>query len=185
MGAQIGYLVLLYPLYLLTIFVTCGLYIIPIFYGITRRTYITGDFMYERGSSDTLEMIISVRKLSTKIFSSLYLGSLFFITVIYGDTFPVNSKGEYNDFLKFFEVPFSPYILAARYVYIVAVIIITRLVETINCKCCELHICDECYFEPRHCEPCVKGCVYPKRQKYIDEGRKEFERLLQEHNIGE
>ena len=185
MGAQIGYLVLLYPLYLLTIFVTCGLYIIPIFYGITRRTYITGDFMYERGSSDTLEMIISVRKLSTKIFSSLYLGSLFFITVIYGDTFPVNSKGEYNDFLKFFEVPFSPYILAARYVYIVAVIIITRLVETINCKCCELHICDECYFEPRHCEPCVKGCIYPKRQKYIDEGRKEFERLLQEHNIGE
>ena len=62
MGAQIGYLVLLYPLYLLTIFVTCGLYIIPIFYGITRRTYITGDFMYERGSSDTLDMIISVRK---------------------------------------------------------------------------------------------------------------------------
>ena len=184
-GAQIGYLVLLYPLYLLIIFVTCGLYIIPIFYGITRRTYITGDFIYEKGSSDALEMIISVRKLSTKIFSSLYLGSLFFITVIYGETYPVNSKGEYNDFLKFFEVPFSKYILVARYVYIVVVIIITRLVEKISCKCCELNICDECYFEPRPCEPCVKGCIYPKRQKYIDEGRREFERLLHNENPGE
>ena len=141
--------------------------------------------MYERGSSDALEMIISVRKLSTKIFSSLYLGSLFFITVIYGETYPVNSKGEYNDFLKFFEVPFSKYILVARYVYIVVVIIITRLVEKISCKCCELNICDECYFEPRPCEPCVKGCIYPKRQKYIDEGRREFERLLHNENPGE
>ena len=183
--AQIGLLVALYPLYLLTIFVTCGLYIIPIFYGITRRTYITGDFMYEKGSSDALEMIISVRKLSTKIFSSLYLGSLFFITVIYGDTFPVNSKGEYNDFLKFFEVPFSPYILAARYVYIFVVIIITRLVESINCKCCKLNICDECYFEPRPCEPCVKSCIYPKREKYIEEGRREFDRLLHNENPNE
>ena len=183
--AQIGLLVALYPLYLLTIFVTCGLYIIPIFYGITRRTYITGDFMYEKGSSDALEMIISVRKLSTKIFSSLYLGSLFFITVIYGDTFPVNSKGEYNDFLKFFEVPFSPYILAARYVYIFVVIIITRLVESINCKCCTLNICDECYFEPRPCEPCVKSCIYPKREKYIEEGRREFDRLLHNENPNE
>jgi len=32
--------------------------------------------MFEKGSSYTLEMFISVRKLSTKIFSSLYLGSL-------------------------------------------------------------------------------------------------------------
>jgi hypothetical protein len=179
---QIGYLVLLYPLYLLTIFVTCGLYIIPIFYGITRRTFITGDFMYERSSSDTLEMIISVRKLSTKIFSSLYLGSLFFITIFLRDTFPVNSKGEYNEFLKFFEVPYSPYILAARYVYIIVVIILTRLVEKISMKCCEINICDECYFEPRTCEPCVKPCVLPQREKYIEEGRREVERLLNEEN---
>ena len=182
MGAQIGYLVLLYPLYLLTIFVTCGLYIIPIFYGITRRTFITGDFMYERSSSDTLEMVISVRKLSTKIFSSLYLGSLFFITIFLRDTFPVNSKGEYNEFLKFFEVPYSPYILAVRYVYIFVVIILTRLVEKISMKCCEINICDECYFEPRTCEPCVKPCVLPQREKYIEEGRREVERLLNEEN---
>ena len=181
-GTQIGYTILLYPFYLLTIFVTCGLYIIPIFYGITRRTFITGDFMYERSSSDTLEMVISVRKLSTKIFSSLYLGSLFFITIFLRDTFPVNSKGEYNEFLKFFEVPYSPYILAVRYVYIFVVIILTRLVEKISMKCCEINICDECYFEPRTCEPCVKPCVLPQREKYIEEGRREVERLLNEEN---
>ena len=177
-GVQLGYLIFIYPLYLIVIFATCGIYIIPIFYSITRRTFITGDFIYEKNSADTLQMIISVRRLSSKIFSALYLSSLFYITFILEETFPVNSKGEYNEFLKFFEVPFSPVVLTLRYVYIIAVMIITRLVESINLKCCTYNICDECYFEPRPCEPCVQYCIEPKRQKYIKAGKHEIDRLL-------
>ena len=181
-GIQLGSLLLMYPLYLIIIFATCGIYIIPIFYSITRRNYITGDFIYEKGGSDTLEMIISVRKLSAKIFSALYLSSLFYITFILEDTFPINKKGEENEFLKFFNLPFSPYVLAIRYVYVVAIMIITRLVESINCKCFVYNMCDECYFEPRPCEPCVKMCIEPKRKKYIAVGKREADRLLGNSN---
>ena len=177
-GIQLSSLLLIYPLYLIIIFATCGIYIIPIFYAVTNRTFITGDFIYEKGSSDTLEMIISVRKLSSKIYSALYLSSLFYITFILEDTFPINSKGEENQFLKFFELPFTGVVLALRYVYILAVMIITRLVESINCKCCVFNLCDECYFEPRPCEPCVNVCIKPAREKYIKAGKKEAYRIL-------
>ena len=179
-GIQLGSLLLMYPLYLIVIFATCGIYIIPVFYSITKRTSITGYFVYEKGASDTLEMIMSVRKLSSKIFSCLYLSSLFYITFILNETFPRNSKGEYYQFLKFFEVPFSPVVLALRYVYIIAVMVITRLVESINCKCCVFNLNDECHFEPRPCEPCINVCIEPKREKYITAGKREADRIL--HN---
>ena len=175
---QLGSLLLMYPLYMVVIFATCGIYIIPVFYSITRRAFISGDFIYEKKSSDTLEMIISVRKLSSKIFSCLYLSVLFYTTYILNDTFPRNSKGEYNQFLKFFEVPYSVYVLAVRYVYIIAVIILTRLFEKINCKCCVIYLSDECYFEPRPCEPCVQICIEGKRNQYIETGKKEADRIL-------
>ena len=177
-GIQLGSLLLMYPLYLIVIFFTCGIYIFPVFYSITKRNFITGYFIYEKGASDTLEMIISVRKLSSKIFSCLYLSSLFYITFILNETFPRNSKGEYYQFLKFFEVPFSPVVLALRYVYIIAIMIITRLVESINCKCFVYNVNDECYFEPRPCEPCIRVCIEPKREKYIAAGKKEADRIL-------
>jgi hypothetical protein len=182
-GIQLGMLVLIYPLYLITIFVTCGIYIIPIFYGITQRNFITGEFMYERGGSDSLEMIKSVRKLSTKMFSALYLSSLFYITFVLRESFPINSKGEQFEFLKFFEVPLSAVVLGLRYFFIIFVMILTRLVESINCKCFVMNICDECYFEPRPCEPCFKGCVERKRNKYIEAGKSEASRLLSYENI--
>ena len=179
---QLGYLLLLYPFYLLTIFVTCGLYIIPIFYSITQRTFITGDFMYDRSSSDTLEMVISVRKLTSKIFSAIYLSCLFYITFILNETFPTDSNGEYNEFLKFFYVPHSPFILAFRYVYIVCVMILTRIVEKINCGCCEFAICDECCFEPHPLDPCISCFTKEKRETYIEEGRRETEKILGSQN---
>ena len=177
-GIQLGSLILIYPLYLLVIFATCGIYVIPIFYSMIRRTFITGYFIYEKGCADSLEMIISVRKMSTKIFSALYLSSLFYITFILRETFPVNSKGEYIQFLKFYEVPFSAYVLAVRYFFIILIMILSRLVESINFKCCVFNLCDECYFEPRPCEPCVRKCIEPKRQKYIQAGKKIADRLL-------
>ena len=185
MGTQLGYLLMIYPLYLLTIFVTCGLYIIPIFYSITQRTFITGDFMYDRSSSDTLEMVISVRKLTSKVFSAVYLGSLFYITFILNETFPTDSNGEYNEFLKFYNVPHSPVILALRYVYVVAVMFLTRITEKINCGCCQFSICDECYFEPHPLEPCISCCTEEKRETYLEEGRRETEKILGSQNSKE
>ena len=175
-GIQLSSLLLIYPLYIIVIFATCGIYIIPIFYSMIRRTFITGDFIYEKSCADTLEMIISVRKLSTKIFSALYLSSLFYITFVLNE--PFNSKEENYEFLQFYKVPHSPFILAARYVFIIAIMIFSRLVESINFKCCVFNLCDECYFEPRPCEPCVRSCIEPKRQKYIQAGRKIADRIL-------
>ena len=175
-GIQLSSLLLIYPLYIIVIFATCGIYIIPIFYSMIRRTFITGDFIYEKSCADTLEMIISVRKLSTKIFSALYLSSLFYITFVLNE--PFNSKEENYEFLQFYKVPHSPFILAARYVFIIAIMILSRLVESINFKCCVFNLCDECYFEPRPCEPCVRSCIEPKRQKYIQAGRKIADRIL-------
>jgi hypothetical protein len=175
-GIQLSSLLLIYPLYIIVIFATCGIYIIPIFYSMIRRTFITGDFIYEKCCADTLEMIISVRKLSTKIFSALYLSSLFYITFVLNE--PFNSKEENYEFLQFYKVPHSPFILAARYVFIIAIMILSRLVESINFKCCVFNLCDECYFEPRPCEPCVRSCIEPKRQKYIQAGRKIADRIL-------
>ena len=175
-GIQLSSLLLIYPLYIIVIFATCGIYIIPIFYSMIRRTFITGDFIYEKSCADTLEMIISVRKLSTKIFSALYLSSLFYITFVLNE--PFNSKEENYEFLQFYKVPHSPFILAARYVFIIAIMILSRLVESINFKCCVFNLCDECYFEPRPCEPCVSSCIEPKRQKYIQAGRKIADRIL-------
>ena len=175
-GIQLSSLLLIYPLYIIVIFATCGIYIIPIFYSMIRRTFITGDFIYEKSCADTLEMIISVRKLSTKIFSALYLSSLFYITFVLNE--PFNSKEENYEFLQFYKVPHSPFILAARYVFIIAIMILSRLVESINFKCCVFNLCDECYFEPRPCEPCVRSCIEPKRQKYIQAGKKIADRIL-------
>ena len=175
-GIQLSSLLLIYPLYIIVIFATCGIYIIPIFYSMIRRTFITGDFIYEKSCADTLEMIISVRKLSTKIFSALYLSSLFYITFVLNE--PFNSKEENYEFLQFYKVPHSPFILAARYVFIIAIMILSRLVESINFKCCVFNLCDECYFEPRPFEPCVRSCIEPKRQKYIQAGRKIADRIL-------
>ena len=175
-GIQLSSLLLIYPLYIIVIFATCGIYIIPIFYSMIRRTFITGDFIYEKSCADTLEMIISVRKLSTKIFSALYLSSLFYITFVLNE--PFNSKEENYEFLQFYKVPHSPFILAARYVFIIAIMILSRLVESINFKCCVFNLCDECYFEPRPCEPCVRSCIEPKRQKYIQAGKEIADRIL-------
>ncbi len=80
--------------------------------------------------------------------------------------------------MQFYKVPHSPFILAARYVFIIAIMILSRLVESINFKCCVFNLCDECYFEPRPCEPCVRSCIEPKRQKYIQAGRKIADRIL-------
>ena len=177
-GVQLGSLLLLYPVFLIVIFATCGIYLIPILYAVIRRTIITGDFIYQRGTADTLQLVVSVRKLSSMIFSALYLSSLFYITFILRESFPKNSKGEYNEFLKFYELPLSPVVLALRYVYIIGVMILTRLIEKINCKCFEVGICDECCFEPRPCEPCFKICVEGKRKSYLREGAREIERVL-------
>ena len=80
--------------------------------------------------------------------------------------------------MKFYEVPFSAYVLAVRYFFIILIMILSRLVESINFKCCVFNLCDECYFEPRPCEPCVRSCIEPKRQKYIQAGRKIADRIL-------
>ena len=182
MAIQLGWLVVLYPLFLIIIFATCGIYLIPILYAVIRRTIITGDFIYQKGTADTLQLVKSVRKLSSMIFSSLYLSSLFYITFILRESFPYNSKGEYTEFLKFYEVPLSPVILALRYFYIIFVIFLTRIIEKINCKCFEIGICDECCFEPRPCEPCCNPCIKGKRKTYIQEGRREIIRLIGNDN---
>ena len=70
----IGY-IFLFPL----IAISTGIYIIPILYAVIKRQFITGELIYDRGFSNNLEIILSVKKITSSVAASMYLGALFLI----------------------------------------------------------------------------------------------------------
>ena len=151
-----------YILVFLCLFIATGIYVLPLLYSLVCRRLITGDFLYAKDSSDTIDLIVSLEKLTENAFPCIYLSSVFYGTIYY------KSKKEKFDMnaLYFFEIPHSNIILYFRDVYLTVTIIIPLLFEKISFRCFKIIISDELYFGNNCC------CYKKKRKKYIEEGKK-------------
>ena len=108
-----------------------------------------------------------------------YLNCLFYIVFIREEKFTVFTKGD-NPYviLEYFKFPHTKFVLTFKYVILLLFIFITRAFESFNLFCFKINICDECSFEPRDKEPCLKKCLEGKRNDYIQQGLIERQRLL-------
>jgi len=151
-----------YPIIFIALFIATGIYVLPLLYSLVCRRIITGDFLYARDSSDTIDLIVSLEKITENTFPCIYLSSVFYGTIYY------KSKKEKFDLnaLYFFDIPHSNIILYFRDVYLVISIIIPLLFEKIPLKCFKIIISDELYFGNNCC------CYKAKRKEYIEEGEK-------------
>ena len=153
-----------------------GIYILPLLYSLINRRPISGDFLYAKNSSDTIDLAESLGKITEMIFPSIYLSSVFYGMIYYSSK---NNKANIIfdvDCLTFFQVPEFRLILYYKYIPILFFMFIMRYFESINLKCLKfkIHISDECCFDPRNCDDCCRSWYENKRKEYIDEGRKEM-----------
>ena len=168
---------IIYPIIYLCLNIATGIYIIPMLYSLINRRSLTGNFLYAKNSSDTIDLIESLGNITEMIFPSIYLSS-----VLYGMIFYSSSSNEKKiefdvDCLTFFQIPNFEYIFYYKYIPFLIFIIIMRYFESINLKCIKclklkIHISDECYFDPRKIDSCFQPCYKERRLEYIDEGRK-------------
>ena len=156
-----------YPIIFFCLFIATGIYVLPLLYSLVCRRKITGDFLYAKDSSDTIDLIVSLEKITENAFPCIYLSSVFYGTIYY------KSKKEKFDMnaLYFFDIPHSNIILYFRDVYLVISIIIPLLFEKIPLRCFKIIISDELYFGNDCC------CYKKKRKQYIQEGIKYREEL--------
>ena len=156
-----------YPIIFFCLFIATGIYVLPLLYSLVCRKKITGDFLYAKDSSDTIDLIVSLEKITENAFPCIYLSSVFYGTIYY------KSKKEKFDMnaLYFFDIPHSNIILYFRDVYLVISIIIPLLFEKIPLRCFTIIISDELYFGNDCC------CYKEKRKEYIEEGKKYREEL--------
>jgi hypothetical protein len=156
-----------YPIIFFCLFIATGIYVLPLLYSLVCRKKITGDFLYAKDSSDTIDLIVSLEKITENAFPCIYLSSVFYGTIYY------KSKKEKFDMnaLYFFDIPHSNIILYFRDVYLVISIIIPLLFEKIPLRCFTIIISDELYFGNDCC------CYKNKRKQYIQEGIKYREEL--------
>lgn len=188
------------PLDIIANFVIFGFYIFLIFYSILNRKYISGDFFYGKNNSDNLNLIYSVNTLTGSIVALLYLGTLYYITMVKKEKYFIGKDNPYL-FLDLLKIPHMQIVLYLRYIFILICCLITRVLEKINiqlikcffcckflfcCNCCskackkkiKIDICDECSFEPRDREPCCRKLLEGNRNKYIEKGKEEEIRLV-------
>ena len=128
-----------------TLIINTGFYFIPILYAVVKRRPITGELIYDRGFSNNLEIILTVKKISSLVFASLYLGALSMILLYEDEPGKVVDKEEFNDFFKFFYLPYTVAVLVLKFVFLLLLSIITHL-EYIKIPCTELYIADEGVF---------------------------------------
>ena len=138
----IGY-IFLFPL----IAISTGIYIIPILYTVIKRQFITSEIIYDRGFSNNLEIILNVKKITSSVAASMYLGALFLIHFLSKEK-PTEEK--YKEFFQFFDIPFTEAVFALKFVFLVFVMVITNL-EYINFRCFEISIPDEGNFYLDNC----------------------------------
>ena len=156
-----------YPIIFIGLFLSASIYVLPLLYSLVCRRLITGDFLYTKDSSDTIDLIISLEKMTENAFPCIYLSSVFYGTIFYKSK---NVKFDMNA-LYFFEIPHSNIILYFRYVYLLICIIIPKFVESISFKCFKIILSDEFYFDKDCC------CYKEKRKEIIEEGKKYKESL--------
>ena len=156
-----------YPIIFICLFLSASIYVLPLLYSLVCRRLITGDFLYAKDSSDTIDLIISLEKMTENAFPCIYLSSVFYGTIFYKSK---NVKFDMNA-LYFFEIPHSNIILYFRDVYLLICIIIPKFVESISFKCFKIILSDEFYFDKDCC------CYKEKRKEIIEEGKKYKESL--------
>ena len=64
-----------YPLFFALFIPTTAVFITPLLYALINRRKITGDFLYANNSSDTIDLVESLGKITEMIFPSLYLNN--------------------------------------------------------------------------------------------------------------
>ena len=151
----IGYPIL-FPLFA----ITTGLYLTPILYSVVKKQFITGEYIYGRGFSNNLEIISSVRKITSSVAASMYLGALFTIHVIIKEK-PTEEK--YKEFFQFYDIPYTDAVFALKFVFLICVMAISNL-EYINFGCYELPISDEGNF---YLNSCIFGILEGRKKHYL------------------
>ena len=172
--------IILYPLFYFIVFFLAGIYYYPFIYSIRKRTFITGEFFYGKKCSDMLGIITSVKEMTKYMNPLFYLNCLYYLAFIRKEKFTVFTKHGDNPYviLEYFKFPYTKLVLTFKYAILLLFILITRSFERINFICFNINICDECTFEPRDKEPCLKKCLEGKRNDYIQQGLSERQRLL-------
>ena len=171
---EIILMLLAYPVVFVGLFISISLYILPLSYSLIYRKIVTGDFFYANYSSDTIDLVESLGKITEKVCPCLYVSSFFYGYVYFStreENFDINT-------LYFFEIPYSNIILFGKDAYVLICILITKFIEEINIKCFnfEININDECLFDKdgKCCSCCSCCSSYKKRRnEYIEQGKKE------------
>ena len=167
-------MLLAYPVVFVGLFISISLYILPLSYSLIYRKIVTGDFFYANYSSDTIDLVESLGKITEKVCPCLYVSSFFYGYVYFStreENFDINT-------LYFFEIPYSNIMLFGKDAYVLICILITKFIEEINIKCFnfEININDECLFDKdgKCCSCCSCCSSYKKRRnEYIEQGKKE------------
>ena len=171
--------IICYPIMFFALIIGTGVYVIPLLYSLINRTPITGDFIYAKNSSDTIDLIESLGNITEMIFPSLYLSSVFYGMIYYSSTSNEENLAFDLDCLTFFHLPKFKLLIYYKYIPILIIIVLTRYFESIKLKCLKcikcishtINISDECYFDASCCK---KNCFANERMHYIEEGRKEM-----------
>ena len=69
---EILYMIIGYPIIFVCLFIATAIYVLPLLYSLVCRRLITGDFLYAKDSSDTIDLIISLEKITENAFPCIY-----------------------------------------------------------------------------------------------------------------
>ena len=166
LAGQIFSFFIAYPILLPTLAISTGLYLTPILYAVVKKQFITGDYIYGRGFSNNLEIISSVKKITSSVAASMYLGASFSIHVILKEK---PSEEKYKEFFQFYDLPHSDAVFALKFIFLIFVMAISNL-EYINFGCYELPITDEGNF---YLNSCICGILDGRKKQYLQIAQQE------------
>ena len=165
-----------FPIIYFTLIIATGVYVIPLLYALINRTPITGDFIYAKNSSDTIDLVESLGNITEMVFPTLYLSSVFYGMIYYSSSSNKENIVFDLDCLTFFHIPKFKLLLYYKYIPILIFVGFTRYCERIKLKCLKcikcishtINISDECYFDATCCIKRVvlkmKECIILKRE---------------------
>ena len=166
LGGQIFSFFFIYPFLFPAIAISTGLYLTPILYAVVKKKFITGDYIYGRGFSNNLEIISSVKKITSSVAASMYLGASFTIHMILKEK---PSEEKYKEFFQFYDLPHSDAVFALKFIFLIFVMAISNL-EYINFGCYELPITDEGNF---YLNSCICGILDGRKKQYLQIAQQE------------
>ena len=80
---EIFLMIIVYPIIFIALFLGTAIYILPLLYSLLNRRLITGNFLYAKHSSDTIDLIVSLGNITENVFPCLYLSSVLYATYYY------------------------------------------------------------------------------------------------------